>query len=235
VGGLQRRLAESFRSSLSTNPVAPPAGSCILLAEDQQLRMTDNDITAILQQWAAGDASALDQLMPLVYNDLRRLARSRLRNEGPDCTLQPTALVHEAFLRLTGQREPDMQTRGQFFHLAAKLMRRILIDHAKRRKAVKRGGDKEDLVLDEALASTPEKFEEWLAVDEALDQFASIDPFRARIVELRYFAGFSVEEVAELMRISATTARRDWAVARCWLQRRLEDSKHGSATLEFGQ
>ncbi len=216
------------------NPVASP-GFCILLAGSRPSRMTDKDITAIVQRWAAGDASALDQLMPLVYNDLRRLAHSRLRNEGSNCTLQATALVHEVFLRLAGQREPDMQNRGQFFHLAAALMRRILIDHAKRRKALKRGGGMENLELDEALASTPEKLEEWLAVDEALERFAAIDPFRARVVELRYFAGFSVDEVAELMGISATTARRDWAVARCWLQRRLENSRRGSANLEPGQ
>src|SRR5262249_6551321 len=150
------------------------------------------------QQWAAGDGSALDRLLPLVYEDLRRVAHARVRREARDRTLQTTALVHEAFLRLVGQNDPSLQDRAEFFHLAARLMRRSLVDNARRRFTVKRGAGQDDLAFDETFMAPEEKMQEWLEVNEALEKFAALDSHRAMIVELRYFAGFSVEEIADL-------------------------------------
>lgn len=194
--------------------------------------MAHGEITSILQRWSDGDSTALESLLPLVYSDLRKLARAHIAGERAGATLQPTALVHEAYLRLCGQENVNWQNRAQFFGIFAQMMRRVLVDVARRHKASKRGGGAPLAEFDEAYMASEEKREEWLAVNEALDKFEKIDPERARIVELRYFAGFSVEEIAALLAVSTTTIKRDWAVARSWLYRALKDSGHGNRTLE---
>jgi RNA polymerase sigma factor (TIGR02999 family) len=191
-----------------------------------------SDITSLLKRWSAGDAAAIDDLLPLVYDDLRRLARRNFQRERPDHTLAATALVHEAYLRLAGQQRQTMENRAQFFYMSGEIMRRVLIDHARRHRAAKRGGAAAKVELDEAFMVSEQKQEEWLAVHEALEKFAVIDPARTRIVELRYFAGFTVEEIAELEGRPLTAVKRDWAVARTWLHRALTEAKLGSAALE---
>ena len=191
-----------------------------------------SDITALLQRWSAGDTAAIDDLLPLVYDDLRRLARRNFRRERPDHTLAATALVHEAYLRLAGQQRQTIENRAQFFYMSGEIMRRILIDHARRHRAAKRGGVAAKVELDEALLASEEKQEEWLAVHEALTRFAAIDPARTRIVELRYFAGFTVEEIADLEGRPLISVKRDWVIARTWLQRALTETNIGPAALE---
>jgi RNA polymerase sigma factor (TIGR02999 family) len=175
------------------------------------------DITLLLAELRAGNRSAESRLLPLVYDELRRVARHYMRAERRDHTLQPTALVHEAYMRLAGQRDVDWQNRAHFFAVAAQLMRRILVDHARAHKAEKRGGTEPKIELGEGLALTEEKATELLAVDEALTRLAECDPRQARIVELRFFGGLSEEEAAEVLGVSARTVKRDWSVARAWL------------------
>ena len=178
-----------------------------------------SNVTRLIDAAAAGDPRAAADLLPLVYDELRKLAAARLAAEAPGHTLDATALVHEAYLRLVGGQRFDGC--GHFFAAAAQAMRRILVDHARRRTAGKRGRQHQaTLDSDAALASDPAS-EEVLAVDEALERLASLDPRQAQLVELRYFAGFSIEETAELMQISPATVKRDWAFARAWLQREL--------------
>ena len=179
------------------------------------------DVTQILSQVESGDSNAAQQLLPLVYDELRKLAAQKLANEKPGQTLQPTALVHEAYLRLVGSQSEDAQLpsykdRGHFFAAAATAMRRIIIDTARRKKTRKRGGAFQRQPL-EAIAA-PEADEEMLALDEALDKLAIQDPAKARLVELRYFAGLTGEQAAAVLGISPTTADRHWAYARAWLQ-----------------
>ena len=179
------------------------------------------DVTQILSQVKSGDSNAAQQLLPLVYDELRKLAAQKLANEKPGQTLQPTALVHEAYLRLVGSQSEDAQLpsykdRGHFFAAAATAMRRIIIDTARRKKTRKRGGAFQRQPL-EAIAA-PEADEELLALDEALDKLAVQDPAKARLVELRYFAGLTGEQAAAVLGISPTTADRHWAYARAWLQ-----------------
>jgi RNA polymerase sigma factor (TIGR02999 family) len=176
-----------------------------------------SDITEILNALDRGDAHAAAQLLPLVYDELRKLAARKLAEESPGQTLQPTALVHEAYLRLVGDAdEPRWRNRAHFFAAAAEAMRRILIDSARRKKALKHGGDRVRQPLDDAIA--PEKCDELLALDEALCKLAARDPEKARLVELRYFAGLTGEEAAKVLGISPATADRHWAYARAWLQ-----------------
>jgi RNA polymerase sigma factor (TIGR02999 family) len=175
------------------------------------------DVTRILDAAGAGDPRAAAELLPLVYDELRRLAAARLAEERPGQTLQATALVHEAYLRLVGQVPPrSYRDRGHFFAAAATAMRHILIDHARRKQAGKHGGGRQRQGLDAVAAAEPD--EELLALDEALGKFAALDPVKARLVELRYFAGLTGEQAAEVLGISATTADRYWAFARAWLQ-----------------
>jgi RNA polymerase sigma factor (TIGR02999 family) len=163
----------------------------------------------------------MDRLLPLVYEELKVLAMSQLRRERNEHTLGPTALVHEAFLRLVDQRSVSWQGRSHFFGVAAQAMRRVLVDHARRRAAAKRGRQHQVTLESGAMEAGDERPEEILAVDEALERLATTDPRPARLVELRYFAGFSIEEAAGLLEISPATAKRDWAFARAWLQREL--------------
>ena len=179
------------------------------------------DVTQLLQQWRAGNKQAVDQLLPLVYSELRRLASIHLRNERPGHTLQSTALVHEAYLRLIGQRDVDWQSRAHFFGLASQMIRRILVDHARNRNAAKRGAGVTRLALDEEIGTGGKKDVDLEALDDALNGLQSIDPQQARIVELRFFGGLTVEQTSEVMGISPATIYREWATARAWLFREL--------------
>ena len=180
-------------------------------------------ITQLLIDWSKGDSAALNKLTPLVYNELRRLAANYLRRERPNHTLQPTALVNEAYLKLVDQRNAKWQNRAQFFGVAAQLMRRILVDHARHHQAAKRGGsDQQRLSITSAdkVAKKPEV--DLLALHEALEELAVIDPQQSRVVELKFFGGLSIEETAEVLGIGHATVERDWKMARAWLRRRLE-------------
>ncbi len=189
-------------------------------------------VTELLRAWGAGDAHACDALAPLVYAELRRQARLALRREGTGHTLQPTALVHEAWLRLGGQHEGNWESRTQFFAIAAEMMRRVLVDHARTRRALKRGGGAVQVTLGDAYhgvagpggasAGTSIDALDLLALNDALARLAVLDPQKARLVDLRYFAGLSIPEAAAVLGVSPATVGREWAVARMWLRRELE-------------
>jgi RNA polymerase sigma factor (TIGR02999 family) len=179
------------------------------------------DVTQLLAKWKSGDQGALEDLTPLVYNELRRLARAYLRRERPDHTLEGTALVHEAYLRLIDQRQVEWRNRNHFFALAAELIRRILVDHARARVAAKRGGSNLKLSLDESIAPAEEKDLDLVALDDALKALANADSQQSRIVELRYFAGLTIEETADVLSISPATVKRDWAMAKAFLKREM--------------
>lgn len=178
------------------------------------------EVTDLLGVWSTGDRAALDRLMPLVYRELREIAARALRRESPGQTLQPTALVHEAYLRLVDQSRTEWQSRAQFFAVAAQAMRRILVDEARRRGAEKRGGRKPMQLVEGFDAPMPVD-EELLAVDAAVESLAAVDPDLARLVELRFFGGLTVEETSAVLGVSASTIGREWAAARAWLQREL--------------
>jgi RNA polymerase sigma-70 factor (ECF subfamily) len=182
-------------------------------------------ITQLLIAWSDGRREALDDLMPIVYADLRRVAAGYMRREAAGHALQPTALVHEAYVRLVDQKQVKWRNRAHFFGVAAVLMRRILVDHARRRRAEKRGGDWERVTLagDEVAADTHKEIDV-LALDEALERLAEFDPQQARIVELRYFGGLTIEETAEIVGISAATVVREWTIAKAWLRADLSRS-----------
>jgi RNA polymerase sigma factor (TIGR02999 family) len=183
--------------------------------------MPSSEITRTLIRYSHGDAAALEVLLPAVYDELRRLAAAQLQHERPGHTLQPTALAHEAYLRLVNQRDVTWQNRAHFLGLAAQAMRRILADHARRRRAEKRGGDAVRVSLDESdvpAVSTPVMADE---LDVALEDLARLEPRHARIVELRFFGGLTIEETAEVMGVSPATVKRDWLLARAWLHREL--------------
>jgi RNA polymerase sigma factor (TIGR02999 family) len=175
------------------------------------------EVTQLLIAWGSGDQDALEKLIPLVYDDLRRLARNYMHREPAGHTLQTTALIHEAYLRLIEQKDVKWQNRAHFFAISAQLMRRILVSMARARQAHKRGGEARQVSLDEALVISEERAEEWVALDEALDALAALDPRRSRVVELRYFGGLSVEETAEVLKISPDTVMREWKRAKAWL------------------
>ena len=178
-------------------------------------------LTALLGDWSRGDSSALNHLLPAVYAELRRVAARQLRNERAGHTLQPTALVHEAYMRLAGQRQVDWNNRAHFFGVAAQVMRRILIDHARRHGASKRGDGVCCVPIDEARDVATPREVPFLALDHSLDRLEKIDPQLARIVELRVFAGLTIEEAASVLTVSPSTAKRDWRAAKAWLTRDL--------------
>jgi len=182
-----------------------------------------DDITELLGAWSGGDRAALDRLMPLVYSELRRLADRHLSRERREHTLQATALVNEAYMRLVDQRHARWLNRAQFFAVAARLMRRILVDHARARAAAKRGQGATRLALDEApeLPARPGQDAELVALDAALERLATLDERQSQVVELRYFGGLSIEETAEVLKLSPATVKREWAMARAWLFREL--------------
>ena len=180
---------------------------------------SQHQITRLLADWSNGDQQALEKLTPIVYEELRRLAGRYLRQERQDHTLQSTALVHEAYLKLVGQHSIQWRNRAQFFGVAAQLIRRILVDYARNRHAVKRGANAPKLSLDEAIALPGERDLDLVALDDALEALAKFDPRQSRLVELRFFAGLTVEETAEVMHMSPATVKRDWTAAKAWLFR----------------
>jgi RNA polymerase sigma factor (TIGR02999 family) len=188
------------------------------------------DVTILLAELAKGNQEAASKLIPLVYGEMRRLAVRYMRRERPNHTLQATALVHEAYLKLVEQRS-DWQSRAHFFGVAAQVMRHILIDHARGHVRAKRGGTKEAVTLDEALVFSEEKSAELLAVDEAMQRLAKLDPRQSKIVEMRFFGGLTVEETAEALGISTITVKRDWSLARAWLYGELEREGHHTGNL----
>jgi RNA polymerase sigma factor (TIGR02999 family) len=181
----------------------------------------ESPVTNLLVRWRHGDAQALEALIPLVYTELRALAHHYLRQERSNHTLQSTALVHEAYVRLVGQQPPALQNRSHFFGVAARLMREILVEHARSRQAAKRGGGADLLAIDEAADVAHSISVDVLRLDDALRQLARIDERQSRIVELRFFTGLSIEETAEVLGISPATVSREWMTARAWLYREL--------------
>jgi len=186
--------------------------------------MSAGEVTGLLRAWSDGDEAALERLVPLVEAELRRLARAYMRGERRDHTLQVTALVNEAFIRLVDARTVRWQDREHFLGIAARLMRRVLVDHARARGYQKRGGGGHRVTLDEALALAPEPSAFLLDLDRALDTLARSDPRKARVVELRFFGGLSVEETADVLHLSNDTIKRDWRLAKLWLQRAMKSA-----------
>lgn len=184
-----------------------------------------NEVTGLLVRWRSGDREALDSLMPLVYEELRQLARHYLRQERPGHTLQSTALVHEAYVRLLGQDPPQWQNRAHFFGVAARVMRQILVDHARSSRAAKRGGDSLKLTLDEGLVGSKKEDLDLVALDDALNSLAQISPQQSQIVELRFFSGLTIEDTSEVLGISPATVKRHWTAARAWLFREMNRSE----------
>ena len=188
----------------------------------QLQRGSSDQVTDLLVRWRGGDKASLDALLPLVYAELRLIARHYLSHERSDHTLQSTALVHEAYVRLAKQQLPEWQNRAHFFAVAAQLMRQILVDHARSHRASKRGGDAYKLALDEAEDKAQPLDIDIVALDDALKSLAELDQQQSRVVELKFFGGLSIEETAEVLRISPSTVKRDWLSARAWLYRELE-------------
>ncbi|MGH9405357.1 MAG: sigma-70 family RNA polymerase sigma factor [Terriglobia bacterium] len=195
------------------------------------MEVSPHEVTALLQAWSEGEQGALDRLMPVVYHELHRLARRYMARERPGHTLQTTALVNEAYVRLVDSAQAGWQSRAHFFAISAQVMRRILVDWARSRRAMKRGADVRPLELDEALVTAEGPRADLVALDDALKTLATVDPRKSQVVELRFFGGLSVEETAEVLKISAETVMRDWKMAKSWLRRELS---HGMGR-EIGQ
>ncbi|MGD0369863.1 MAG: sigma-70 family RNA polymerase sigma factor [Acidobacteriaceae bacterium] len=184
--------------------------------------MPPTDVTGLLQKWTAGDKSAIDQVTPLIYGELRKLAHRYLRRERRDHTLQSTALVHEAWLRLVDQTQAKWRDRAHFFAVSGHMMRRILVDHARAQHRDKRGGGAEVLVLDEAIDLPRQRSLQLIALDDALVDLARLDARQSQVIELRFFAGLSIDETAEALGVSKATVNRDWITGRAWLLRELD-------------
>jgi RNA polymerase sigma factor (TIGR02999 family) len=181
----------------------------------------NQEVTELLQAWQRGEAGALDRLLPLVYDELRRVARARLRAERPGHTLQATALVHEVYVRLFGVASATPRDRAHLFAMAARAMRQILVDHARRKDARKRGGTHTIIPLDESLPAPQTAVVDILALDRALTELSALDPRLARVVELKFFAGLNIQETAEALQVSTATVERDWTISKAWLHQRL--------------
>jgi RNA polymerase sigma-70 factor, ECF subfamily len=179
------------------------------------------EITRLLHDWSNGDRAALDALIPLVHAELYRLARGFIARERPGHTLQPTALINEAYMRLVGEREMEWQSRAHFVAVAAQLMRFILVDHCRRKRFLKRGADAQRVPLDEALAVTDERGPQLVALDDALQRLETLDPRKSKIAELKYFGGLTAQEIGESLGVSEKTILRDWRLTKAWLQREL--------------
>jgi RNA polymerase sigma factor (TIGR02999 family) len=186
-------------------------------------------VSQLLQRWNEGDQGALDQLTPLVYDELRRMARRYMKQQPAGHTLQTTALIHEAYLRLVGQQEKQWENRAHFFAVAAQAMRHILVDYARARKMAKRGGGAYQVSLDEALVIGPEGGDDLVALNDALDALAKLDRRQSQVVELRFFGGLTEEEISEVLNVSTRTVRSDWRLARSWLLRELDREKRDDA------
>ena len=219
-------MRKGDRSELEFRNIGNPAKGISRRAD--QMTPAPGEITQLLQQLTRGNREAEARLVPLVYDGLRQLAARRMRRERPDHTLQPTALVHEAYLKLIEQRRGAWRSRAQFYAIAARMMRRILVDHAREVKALKRGRGQK-VSLDEALVYKTGESAQLLAIDEALSRLATQDPRQAKIVELRFFGGRTEEEIARILNISIRTVKRDWRSAREWLYAELSKGAHGRA------
>jgi RNA polymerase sigma-70 factor (ECF subfamily) len=184
-------------------------------------RSTSDNLTSLLLEWCEGDKAALDRLTPLVYDELRRIAHRYVQRERDGHTLQTTALVNEAYLRLAAQQKVDWQNRAHFFAVTAQVMRHILIDHARRRRYAKHGGEVRQIPIEDAAEMSMQRASELIALEEALNELAKLDQRKSRVVELRYFGGLSLEETAAVLEISLMTVRRDWRAAKAWLYRRM--------------
>jgi len=182
------------------------------------------EVTRLLVEWKNGNQTAVDALVPIVYAELRRLAAHYLRDERAAETLQPTALVHEAYLRLVAQSMPDWQSRSHFFGVAAHLMRQILVDHARKHRSEKRGGGVEKVSIEDALGFVPERSQSMIALDDALNELAKIDERQAKVIELRFFGGFSIEETAQALSVSIATIGREQRFAEAWLHQQMENA-----------
>jgi len=202
------------------NPVHLKLGSAS--EEVSAMSPSPQQISQLLVAWSNGDQAALDQLMPLVYGELRKMARRYMRGQPAGHTLQTTALIHEAYLKLVGQQEKRWRNRAHFFGVAAQAMRHILVDYARSRQAAKRGGEALEVSLDETALVTQDRAAELVALDDALNDLAEVAPRQSRVVELRYFGGLSVEESAEVLKVSPETILRDWRMAKAWLLRQLQ-------------
>jgi RNA polymerase sigma factor (TIGR02999 family) len=176
-------------------------------------------VTDLLRRWRQGDSTALEKLLPLVYNELRRIARRQLRRERPNHTLQPTALVHEVYLKLVDQHSIEWQNRAQFYGVAAQLIRRILVDHVRNQRTAKRGAGALTLTLDDAVSEPARQDIDLMKLDDALLSLSRMDEQQSRVVEMRFFGGLSIEETAEALGVSLSTVKRDWAAAKAWLYR----------------
>ena len=187
------------------------------LARTVSAAVAQQQVTQLLDEWREGDGAALEKLIPLVQPELQRLAHRYMSRERPGHTLQTTALLNDAYLELSDKTHPQWQNRAHFFAVAAQLMRRIMVDHARRRQAQKRGGDAIRVTLDESVASPEARAVELLALDEALEKLAQFDARKSEVVELRYFGGLTMEEIAEVLKIHVNTVTRDWRAARAWL------------------
>jgi RNA polymerase sigma factor (TIGR02999 family) len=186
-------------------------------------------VSQLLQRWSGGDSEALDQRTPMVYTELRRMARRYIHQQPVGHTLQPTALVHEAYLRLVGQKEKHWENRAHFFGVAAQAMRHILVDYARARKMAKRGGGAHRVSLDEGLTIGPQRGDDLVALDDALTLLAGFDQRQSQIVELRFFGGMTEEEIGELLKVSTRTVRSNWRLTRSWLLRALDREKRDDA------
>jgi RNA polymerase sigma-70 factor (ECF subfamily) len=193
------------------------------------MQSSSANVTVLLKQISSGNQDAIAELVPLLYGELRKMASGYLQRERPGHTLQPTALVHEAYLRLVDQKAVEWQNRSHFFGVAAQQMRRILVDYARAHHAAKRGGPLPKLSLDESLAIPEERSGDLLELDEALTVLASMDPQQVRIIELRFFAGLTVEETADLLKISPATVKREWTTAKAWLAREIQHNRDSSS------
>ena len=209
---------------MSTIVLRGPAGVLMLSIHTGFMESSRSEITELLQLWSDGHKDALDRLVPQIYAELKRLASSYLRRERRDHTLQATALVHEAFMKLVDQRAVRWQNRAHFFGIAAQAMRRILVDHARAHAAAKRGDGVRRVSLDEALVLTHMLNVDLLALDEVLTQLATLDPQQSRVVELRFFGGLTIEETAEVLHIAPATVGREWTLAKAWLYAELHRS-----------
>jgi RNA polymerase sigma factor (TIGR02999 family) len=191
-----------------------------------------SDVTQLLNEWRRGDKTALDTLLPLIHAELKKIAQRQMRNERPNHTLQATALVNEAYLKLTGNEPLEWNNRAHFFAVCSQVMRHILIDHARAQARDKRGGRAVQVSLNEALMVHEEKSEEILALDDALKQLETLDPQKSRIVELRYFGGLSLEETAAVLEVSESTVQREWRRAKAWLYRMISEGSADEERLE---
>lgn len=184
-----------------------------------------NEITILLNEWSNGDKLALDSLMPLVYEELRRMARQYMRSKEVGHTLQPTALIHEVYLKLINQEQQTWENRTHFFGVASKAMRHILVDYLRNRRSLKKGGDEEEVELDESIMVSKERAVGLIELDEALTKLSKLNERKSRVVELKYFGGLSNEEMAKVLKVSSKTVTRDWQFARSWLLRELSSVK----------